>query len=79
MDRDRPYPLTPEQAKERLRAAAGEISPRQWLMRHPWRGVAVALVGGLVVGRAGTGTAVAAMLLRRIAPALRATMLSRRK
>lgn len=46
MDRPTNEPLTPAQAKERLRAAAREAGVASWVRRHPWQ----ALVGGVSAG-----------------------------
>lgn len=44
-------PLTPEQAKARLRQAAQKLTPMAALERHPWSLLAVALVSGYAAGR----------------------------
>lgn len=45
-------PLSTEEAKARLRAAAQQASPSSWVRRHPLPAVAVALVAGFAVARA---------------------------
>jgi hypothetical protein len=51
MDGNTPRPLTTEEAKARLRAAAEQASPSAWVRRHPLHALTVALLGGLVAGR----------------------------
>jgi hypothetical protein len=51
MDRNTSQPLTTEQAKARLRAAAERASPSEWLHRHPWNALALAVAGGFVISR----------------------------
>ena len=51
MDRDSSQPLSPEEAKARLRAAAQGLSLSKWMGRRTWRVLAVALAGGFIVGR----------------------------
>ena len=51
MDRDTSEPLTPEQAKARLRAAAQQASPSAWVRRHPLHALSAALLGGFIAGR----------------------------
>ena len=70
MDGDPDQPLTPEEAKARLREAALRLSPRQWIRQHPLAVLAAALAGGLVIGRVGTVALARALMLRRLTPAL---------
>ncbi|MEJ2061413.1 MAG: hypothetical protein P8Y64_13155 [Gammaproteobacteria bacterium] len=51
MDRDASQPLTTEQAKARLRAAAEQASPVSWVKRYPLGALSMALVGGFVAAR----------------------------
>ncbi|HEC16652.1 MAG TPA: hypothetical protein ENI99_08815 [Sedimenticola sp.] len=49
---DEPAPsLTPEQAKARLREAAGRITSKAVVARHPWPLLTVALVSGYAAGK----------------------------
>ena len=79
MDRDTSLPLTPEEAKARLRAAAQQISLTHWMSRRTWRILALALAGGFVVGRLRVPVITSTLLLQRIVPALLAVLLRRRK
>ncbi len=45
------HPLTPEEAKVRLRLAAQHASPSALLNQYPWRVIGVALLVGVVVGK----------------------------
>ena len=51
MDSDAPQPLSTEEAKARLRAAAQGLSLSAWMGRRTWRVLAVSLAGGFIVGR----------------------------
>jgi hypothetical protein len=51
MGRATTRPLTTEEAKARLRAAAEQASLSTWVQRHPLHALGVALVGGFVAGR----------------------------
>jgi hypothetical protein len=51
MDSDTPRPLTTEEAKARLRAAAEQASPSAWVRRHPLHALTVALLSGFVAAR----------------------------
>lgn len=51
MDRHHAEPLTTEEAKLRLRAAAAQASPSAWMRRHPLGALGIALLGGFVAGR----------------------------
>lgn len=46
-----PEPLTTEQAKARLRAAAERASPSHWFERHQWGAIGLALAGGFILSR----------------------------
>ena len=50
---DAPDPLTPEEAKARLRAAAERASPLGWIQAHPWQAAGLALLAGFGVARLG--------------------------
>jgi len=56
MVRGKAEPLSVEEAKARLRAAADRISLSTWVQRHPKQAVGAALLGGLVFGRLGSGS-----------------------
>lgn len=45
-------PLTPAEAKERLRIAAEEVSVSNWVSRNPLGAVTAGLLGGIVLGSA---------------------------
>jgi hypothetical protein len=68
MDRDTPRPLSPEEAKARLRAAARELTLSHLIGGHPWRVLAVALAGGFVVGRLRIPAMTGTFLMQRIVP-----------
>ena len=51
MARPRPDPLTPEEAKRRLRLRAQRASPAAWLRRHPYEALAAGAALGYLVGR----------------------------
>ena len=50
---DTTRPLTPAEAKARLRAAAERASPAGWIHDHPWRATGLALLAGFAVARVG--------------------------
>ena len=79
MDRETTHSLTPAEAKDRLRAAAQQLSFASWMVERRWTILAAALAGGFVVGRLGLPVAVRAILLRQVAPLLLTTMWQRRK
>jgi len=70
MDSNSLNPLSTEEAKARLRAAAADISLSHWIGRRTWSVLAVALVGGFVAGRVPIAGLSRAMLMQRIAPLL---------
>lgn len=70
MDSDTPHPLTIEQAKARLRAAADEASPGAWLHQHPWAALGIALASGYVVSRMRLPMAASTLLTQKLAPLL---------
>jgi hypothetical protein len=70
MDRDTSQPLTTEQAKDRLRAAAEHASPAEWLHRHPWGTVGLAVVGGFVISRMRLPRATSALTIQWLGPLL---------
>ncbi len=63
-----PQPLTPAQAKARLRSAAARATPAYWLHRHPWRLLLMAMGGGFVAGRLRLEPAAAARFGRSLLP-----------
>lgn len=67
MDRTPSDSLTPEEAKSRLREAAGRIGIGAWVRRHPYEALAAAVVCGLLMGDRGRG---AAALREEILPLL---------
>jgi hypothetical protein len=66
MDSDTPGPLTTEQAKARLRAAAERASPSAWMQRHPLHALGVALAGGFIAGRLQTPYAGGLLLAQKL-------------
>jgi hypothetical protein len=50
MDPDPTEPLSLEEAKDRLRAAARDTGPAGWVRRHPREALALALLGGMALG-----------------------------
>jgi hypothetical protein len=50
MERTTSHPLTPEEAKRRLREAAAATGPSAWVRRHPGDALLFALIGGLFMG-----------------------------
>ena len=79
MDRDTPHPLTPEEAKARLRAAALQVSLTNWMGRRTWRVLGLALAGGFIVGRLRITATTGTLLMRRITPMLLTVLLQKRK
>lgn len=79
MDRDTHRPLSSEEAKARLRAAAQGVSLHDWMGRRTWRVLAAALAGGFVVGRLRITAMSGTVFLQRIAPLLLAIWLRRKK
>lgn len=51
MARRPPQPLTPAQAKARLRHAARRASPTAWVSRHPLTALATAAAAGFLLAR----------------------------
>jgi len=45
------HPLTPAEAKTRLRQAAHRASPAGLVTHYPWQSVGLALIGGYAIGR----------------------------
>lgn len=41
-------PLTPAQAKARLRRTCRRYDPQRWVQRHPWQALLVAAAAGLL-------------------------------
>ena len=70
MDRDTSQPLTPEEAKAKLRTAAQQVSLTNWMSRRTWRVLALALAGGFVVGRLRIPVIATTLLVQQIAPVL---------
>ncbi len=56
--------LTPEEAKERLRQAGR--GPGEWMQRHAWGVLAMALAAGLVAGRSRLSSGMQRQLLERL-------------
>ena len=70
MGGDTIHPLTPDEAKARLRASAQEVSLGTWVGQHKWAVLSVALAGGFFIGRVGIPIAARAMLIRQVTPIL---------
>ena len=58
------HALTPEEAKERLRRAGRGSG--EWMRRHAWGVLAMALAAGLVAGRSPLSSRVQRRLLERL-------------
>jgi hypothetical protein len=78
MDRDTSHPLTPEEAKARLRAAAEQASLANWMNQHKVGVLAAALAGGFIAGRVPVSLLAPAMLARRVVPMLVLSLLQKR-
>lgn len=50
MDRQPDRPLTPDEAKAKLRETASEVGVAPWIRRHPVSGLAAAIAIGYLVG-----------------------------
>jgi hypothetical protein len=70
MDSNNDRPLTPEEAKARLRKAAQQVSLDRWVGQHPWQVLVGALIGGFIVGRVGVSAVARTIVARRVAPML---------
>ena len=79
MDGGPAHPLTPDEAKARLREVARQASLRQWIGDHPLSTLTAALLGGFLAGRMGTAALARTLLVRRLGPLLLTTLLSRRR
>ncbi|MEJ2552792.1 MAG: hypothetical protein P8164_05795 [Gammaproteobacteria bacterium] len=79
MDRDTLHPISTEEAKARLRAAAQELSLGRWIGKRTWRVLAVSLAGGFIVGRLRLPAMTGAVLMQRVAPLLLTALFSRRR
>lgn len=79
MDRDSSQPLSPEEAKARLRAAAQGLSLSKWMGRRTWRVLAVALAGGFIVGRVRVSALTQTMVMQRLAPILLTVLLRNKR
>jgi hypothetical protein len=49
MDLEKTGPLSPEEAKARLRQAVGELGLHAWVKRRPYEALAVSFATGLVL------------------------------
>jgi hypothetical protein len=78
MDRDPSNPLSPEEAKARLRAAARELSVDRWIGRRTWSVLAIALAGGFIVGRTRVPAITGTLLMERVVPLLLAVWLRKK-
>lgn len=76
MDSEQTHPLSPQEAKARLRAAAQRASPSGWVRHHPLQAVALALGGGFVIARLRIEPILGAALTRRLLPAIAARLLT---
>ncbi|MEW5756786.1 MAG: hypothetical protein AB1810_10825 [Pseudomonadota bacterium] len=78
MDRNASRPLTPAEAKARLRAVAQEAGLTNWIGRHKWPILAAAMATGFLAGRRPVPVAIGMQLMRRLTPIL-LTMLLRKR
>lgn len=70
MDSATPHPLTPEEAKAKLRAAAQNVSMTNWMSRRRWRLILISLAGGFIAGRLRIPIISSARIMQQIVPAL---------
>jgi hypothetical protein len=54
MDRNTTGPLSPEEAKARLRSIAGSMGPVAWIREKPRESLGMALLAGMIAGNAST-------------------------
>lgn len=78
MDSDTPRPLSPEEAKARLRAAAQGLGLSALIGRRTWRILAVSLIGGFIVGRLRVSELTRAVVMQRVTPLLLTLLLRNR-
>ena len=52
MDRNTTGPLSPEEAKARLRSIAGSVGPVAWIREKPRESLGMALLAGMIAGNA---------------------------
>lgn len=86
MDRDphqplttqRPLPLTPEEAKARLRAAAQNVTLAAVVSRSAWPLLAVAVAGGFIAARLRLPKLLGSVVIQRAAPLLLGALLGRK-
>jgi hypothetical protein len=50
MDRNATGPLSPEEAKARLRSIAGNMGPLAWVREKPRESLGIALLAGMMAG-----------------------------
>ncbi|NIR59354.1 MAG: hypothetical protein GWO02_07445 [Gammaproteobacteria bacterium] len=62
----RPEPLSPEQAKARLREAADNVGVGAWVRRHPYDAVMIAVIAGLLLGGVPALREASGQVLRRL-------------
>jgi hypothetical protein len=63
-------PLTTEQAKARLRAAADQASPTAWFQRHPLNALGIAVAGGFIISRVRLPVAAGVLAIEWLGPLL---------
>lgn len=61
------HPLTPDEAKTRLRQSASCASPAILIQRYPWQATGLALICGLILGRTNVQSVISQ---RRVSPLL---------
>lgn len=66
MDGNTSEPLSTEQAKARLRAAADHASPTAWFQRHTLKALGITVAGGFIIGRMHLPTAALANTLLQL-------------
>jgi hypothetical protein len=59
-------PLSTEEAKTRLRAAAQQASPSAWVRRHPLSGLTIALLCGFLAAHLRTAQAGGSLLAHKL-------------
>lgn len=79
MDRNASHPLTPAEAKDRLRTAAQQVSLTNWLGQHKWPVLVVAIAAGFIIGRTRIPVITGTLLTRGFAPMLLNMFLNKRK
>ena len=69
MDDSAPHPLTPAQAKQRLREAATRAGLPYWVRQSPWQALLASMAIGYLTGQARITPAITIAVARRLVPA----------